>query len=84
MLHPNASAKLQRSLIRVAAHPPPFNSFLCQLQRSLASAVEDSNFLFELRAEMVALHFEIVPRLQIEPEPVTSPEIPGEAEGCVR
>jgi len=66
------------------SQPPPFNSFLRQLRRSSASTVENSNFLFELRAEMVALHLEIVPRLQVEPEPVTGPKIPGEAEGCVR
>ena len=49
-----------------------------------ASAVENSNFLLELRAEMIALHLEIVARLQIEPEAVTGPEIPGEAKRCIR
>ena len=55
-----------------------------QLQRSLASAVENSNFLLELRPEMIALNLQVVARLQVEPEAVTGTEIASETERRVR
>jgi hypothetical protein len=55
-----------------------------RLQRSLASAVENSDFLLELGAEVIALDLQIEPCLQVEPEPVTGPKIPGQAERRIR
>ena len=47
---------------------------------SLASALKDSNFLLEARAKLVTLGLEIITSLQIQPELLSSAEIPREAE----
>jgi hypothetical protein len=43
---------------------------------SLASAGKNSNFLLEARTKLVALHFQVEARLEIQPEPIGGAKIP--------
>ena len=55
-------------------------TILCHLQHSLASPVENSNFLFKASPEVIALDLEVIAGLEIEPEPIARPEVACEAQ----
>src|SRR5664280_331965 len=44
---------------------------------------QDDDFLGETVAEAILLHFEVVARLEVEPEPLRRPEVAGETQGGV-
>jgi hypothetical protein len=80
---PNALAKLQASQIRALAAGERNPQIACQLQRTLAGAIEKSNFLFESWTRMIVFDFAIVPRRQIKPEPVARAKVAHESKRCV-
>jgi hypothetical protein len=54
------------------------------VQHSLASLVQNSNFLCESCAEMIAFDLEIIACLKVEPETIAGPEVAGESQCGVR